>query len=101
MDNRLYINHLKIGKTSVTHKGKDLVTSLNSISYTNFVNSLNTLKYTVKKIPAGYQHRADLLSNLFYGVPTNDWLLCLFNNIKDPFNELNVGDIILVPETRL
>lgn len=49
-------------------------------------------------IPAGYEHRPDLISNLFYDTVTKDWLIMMFNNIKDPFQELNVGDRVLLPK---
>ncbi|MEY3311501.1 MAG: Base plate wedge protein 53, partial [Bacteroidota bacterium] len=42
------------------------------------------------------EHRADLISNLFYNTPTLDWLVCLSNNINDPFQQLNVGDEIKI-----
>jgi hypothetical protein len=53
--------------------------------------------YRVGYIPAGYEHRPDLISNLFYDTTSYDWLILMFNNIKDPFQELNVDDRILIP----
>jgi hypothetical protein len=38
-----------------------------------------------------------LISNLFYDTTSYDWLILMFNNIKDPFQELNVDDRILIP----
>jgi hypothetical protein len=49
-------------------------------------------------IPAGYEHRPDLISNLFYGSPKNWWLLMLVNSVEDPFEGFNVGDSILIPK---
>lgn len=97
MNKPSYINHYKIGYTQKVHRGRNIVTSLNSVPYQNFISNLNFTSFKKFQIPAGMGNRADLISNYFYGTPTNDWLICSFNNIKDPFNELNVGDIILIP----
>jgi glutathionyl-hydroquinone reductase len=92
-----YINHYKISNTVVTHKGKTIVTSLNS-KLDEFIDNLKNREFEVGYIPAGYEHRPDLISNLFYNTVTYDWMILMFNNIKDPFQELNVGDRILLPK---
>lgn len=94
-----YKNQLSRGFSTASHKNKTIFSSLASESFKNFYTSLNRVPYKVGYIPAGYEHRPDLISNLFYGTPTKDWFICYFNNIKDPFNELNVGDRILIPDT--
>lgn len=86
-----------MGYSTVTHKNKKLVTSLNSDQFEGFLSNLDKRNYKVGYIPAGYEHRADLISNLFYNTPSLDWLICYFNNISDTFNQLNVGDRILIP----
>ena len=55
-------------------------------------------EYEVGYVPAGYEHRPDLISNVFYGTPRNWWLLMLVNNINDPFEGFNVNDKILIPK---
>lgn len=92
-----YSNQYSIGHTKVFHKNKVIATSLNSNSFENYYVEMNNKSYDVGYIPAGYEHRPDLISFLFYGTPTNDWLICYINNIDDPFNKLNVGDKILLP----
>lgn len=92
-----YINHYKISNTVVDHKGKTVVTSLNS-KLDEFIKNLENREIEVGYIPAGYEHRPDLISNLFYNTVTYDWMILMFNNIKDPFQELNVGDRILLPK---
>jgi len=92
-----YINHYNIGYEVVPHKGKNIVTSLNS-SFESYVLDMNSFEYEVGYIPAGYEHRPDLISYLFYDTVTYDWLITMFNNISDPFQELNVGDRILIPK---
>lgn len=92
-----YLNHLKIDNEKVNHKNKTIVTTLNSSKFEKFLNDLYNFEFNLGVIPAGYEHRADLISNLFYGTPTLDWVICWVNNIKDPFQQLNSGDIIKIP----
>ena len=92
-----YSNHYNIGVTTVKHKGKTIVTSLNSIQFESNINSIYQRNFKSGKIPTGYDHRPDLISNLFYSTVTNDWIILAFNNIKDPLQELNPGDTILIP----
>lgn len=91
-----YINHYTLGNTSVSHKGK-VITVSNSQTVASYLSLLEGKQFTVGVIPAGYEHRPDLISNLFYGTVTKDWVIVMFNNIKDPFQELNAGDRILIP----
>lgn len=92
-----YYNHHVKGFERISHKEKTIVTSNTSVSFENFIKNMRNVPFKVGYIPAGYEHRADLIADLFYDNPTLDWLVLLFNNIKDPFNELNVGDRILIP----
>lgn len=80
-----------------THKGKNIASSLNS-SLSDFFSKLESLEFEVGYIPAGYEHRPDLISNLFYNTVTLDWLICMFNNVSDPLQQLNVNDRILIPK---
>jgi len=92
-----YINHLSKGFEVIRHKDKDVTVSVTSNEFLDFVTSLKLKSFQIGYIPAGYEHRADLISDLFYDTPTYDWLICYFNNISDPFNQLNLGDRILIP----
>lgn len=89
-----YKNHLKLGHRTVIHKGKQVATSLNSSQFIKYIESLKDFDYSVGIIPPGFEHRADKISELFYGTPELDWLVCWTNNISDPFQQLNVGDRI-------
>ena len=91
-----FINHYTVGSTQAEHRGKIITTSLHT-GVDEYLKSLESAKIEVGYIPAGYEHRPDLISNLFYDTVTKDWLILMFNNIKDPFQELNVGDRILIP----
>lgn len=91
-----YINHLSLGSQSTVHKDKKLVKSEpNKIN--DFLNSVNVERVEVVYIPAGYEHRPDLISFNFYNTVKNDWLIMMYNNISDPFQQLNVGDRLLIP----
>lgn len=92
-----YINHYTFAVDFKDHKNKVIATSLNT-DFDNFIINMNDTEYEVAYIVDGYQHRPDLISDLFYNTVTNDWMIMMFNNIKDPFQELNVGDRILIPK---
>jgi hypothetical protein len=92
-----YINHYRLGGGIVSHKGKNIFISDNA-TLTDYLKTLESMKVDAVIIPAGYEHRPDLISDLFYGTVTKDWLIMMFNNIKDPFQELNVGDKLLLPK---
>jgi len=92
-----YSNQLSKGFSKTFHKNKNVISTLDSSNFELFFGSMNNITFSVGFIPTGYEHRPDLISNLFYGTPLLDWFICYFNNIKDPFNELNVGDRILIP----
>ena len=92
----LYKNHLKSGYVEYLHKGKPVVSSLNSISFQNFIESLDEIPARVGTIPPGFEHRADKIADLFYENAALDWLVCWTNNVSDPFQQLNVGDRIRI-----
>jgi hypothetical protein len=92
-----YLNHHSIDYYEVTHKGKKIVTSLHS-KVTDYLDSLKLGDVEIGFIPAGYENRPDLISNLFYDTVSKDWMIMMLNNIKDPFQDLNVNDRILLPK---
>ena len=89
-------NSLKIGLNEVIHKNKRVASNLTSSEFRDFNKSLEGSNYKVGTIPPGYEHRADKISDLFYGTPSLDWLVCWTNNVSDPFQQLNVGDRIKI-----
>lgn len=91
-----YYNHLGIGHELVLHKGKNIATSLNSSKFEDLIKSFDSSKFILFTIPMEFQRRADLISNRVYGTPTYDWLICYYNNIGDPFQELATGKVIRV-----
>lgn len=92
-----YKNHLSIDFYQASHRNKKISTNLNSDEFEKFAKNLNSLNFTVGIVQPGYEHRADKISYLFYNTPELDWLICWYNNISDPFQQLNVGDQIKIP----
>ena len=96
MDNS---SHYFLGKRELVHKGRRTTTSVGVLGADSAIRDLHNLyRYDVGYILAGYEHRPDLISDIFYSTPEYWWLIMLFNNITDPFEELNVGDRILIPK---
>ena len=93
------ISHYMLGKTIFYHKDRPVSTSVGSIDADAAIASLDRIyEYDVGYIPAGYEHRPDLISDIFYDTPEYWWLLLLFNNIIDPFEGFRAGDRILIPK---
>ncbi len=92
-------SQFSLGSVDYTHKGKIIPSNVGSPVFDTFISNIeDTLELTVGHIPAGFEHRPDLISNLFYGNASYWWLIMLVNNIADPFEGLNVGDRILLPK---
>jgi len=83
----------------VKHKHATVTTIVNTPYFDNFILNMDQPQdYEVGYIPLGYEHRPDLISNLFYGTPKNWWLLMLVNNITDPFEGFKINERILIPK---
>jgi hypothetical protein len=69
--------------------------------FDNFLDNLDrSFEVEYGYVPAGFEHRPDLIANVFYGSPKNWWLLCVINNIVDPFEGFNVGERIAIPKLK-
>lgn len=87
------------GFVDYLHKGKTIRSSVgNSLQDLFSTNPKETYTFDIGIIPVGYEHRPDLISNVFYGTPNFWWLILSYNNINDPFEGLNIGDTILIPK---
>ncbi len=88
-----------IASNTVRHRGVLTKTIVNTPVYDSIISNLDSsYAYDVGYIPAGYEHRPDLISNLFYGSPSNWWLLMLVNSINDPNEGFKQNDRILIPK---
>ena len=85
----------------VRHREVVTNTIVNSYRFDTILEDLDdAYDYEVGYVPAGYEHRPDLISNVFYGSPKNWWLLMLVNGISDPFEGFNQNDAILIPKIK-
>ena len=91
-----YNNHLSMGIQDKIFKDKKVASSNNSSEFEMTLAHLNSSPRSIGTIPPGFEHRADLISDLFYGTPTFDWVVLWANNISDPFQQLNAGDRIVI-----
>ena len=83
----------------VRHRNVITTTIVNTPKFDSMLSNLDSAyEYEVGYVPNGYEHRPDLISNVFYGTPKNWWLLMLVNNISDPNEGFNVSDKILIPK---
>jgi len=87
-----------VGVNRVEHRGVITTTVLNVPEFDDLLENLsNKYEYEVGYVPAGYEHRPDLISHIFYGSPKNWWLLCVVNGISDPFEGFQTNQRILIP----
>jgi len=87
-----------LGSEIYKFNNKEVKSILGNEDADNFMEHRGEMySYNVGWIPAGYEHRPDLISSVYYGTSTFWWMILLFNNITDPFEGLNVGDRILIP----
>ena len=86
------------GSIVLKHKDKYVTTSLGSLDYEVFLNTLDFKSSHRGKIPPMTDQRPDLISNIFYSTPGYWWYIMQYNGITDPFEELKAGDIINIPE---
>ena len=83
----------------VRHRNVLTTTIVNTPKFDSILSDLDSAyEYEVGYVPNGYEHRPDLISNVFYGTPKNWWLLMLVNSISDPNEGFKVNDKILIPK---
>ena len=93
------VSHYTLGEVYTIHKTKRLRTAVGSPGFDMSSEEIRE-KYSsfdIAYVITGYEHRPDLISNIFYKTPEYWWLILLYNNIDDPFEGLNVGDQIKIP----
>ena len=84
------------GVEYLTHKGKTTTTSVGS-DYDNMVMTLNSVPSRSGRIPAMFKERPDLISDTFYDSPGYWWYPMQFNSYFDPFEDLQAGAAISIP----
>ena len=85
------------GYIDLYHKGRNVSTTVGSVLYENGIISLGGIPAVEKFVPAGYDHRPDLIANLFFDGPSSWWLVMELNGLSDPFDSLKLGERIMLP----
>ena len=84
----------------IIHKGKKITTSVGSnvyeINYTG-TKPIALTNHTTGNVAQGYEHRPDLIADLFYNTSKDWWKVCEINNVFDVFENLKSGDRIYLP----
>ena len=86
------------GMVEIVHRGKKVTTSVGTAMDDIILNMENSYRFKKGKVPIFHEHRPDLVSDVFYDSPRYWWLILQFNGFEDPFEYLNSGDDILIPE---
>lgn len=86
------------GMVEVKHRGKTVTTSVGTTMDDIIVNLEKTYSFQKGKVPVFHKHRPDLISDIFYDSPKYWWFILQFNEINDPFTDLNPGDDIFIPD---
>ena len=88
------------GFVEIEHRGVKMRTSVGSSEYEKVFgdsSSQEDFRYVNGKIAAGYEHRPDLIANLFMESPSSWWVVCERNAIFDVFEQLKPGEEIKLP----
>ena len=83
--------------TETLHKNKKVKDITASNTWEGYQDMLLALPKKYMIIPAGMEARADLLSHHAYGTSDFWWVICVANNVIDPFEQLTAGKQITVP----
>ena len=88
------------GYITIDHKGHRIPTTVGSLAYESIFGGLRSFRnfpVTLGNIPTGYEHRPDLIADLWLKTPSSWWLICERNNIFDTFEQMNAGDRLNIP----
>lgn len=84
------------GKVDLKHKGRVTTTSVGS-EQDQEVAQLQNKPMKLGTVPNMFDNRPDLISNVFYDTPGYWWYIMQANGITDPFEQLNPGEPINIP----
>jgi|TARA_R100001530_G_scaffold19810_1_gene16648 hypothetical protein len=96
--NPLETSRYKQGAVTYFHKGKTVISTLGSESFDNYIKDASKGEFALGRVPAGYEARPDLISQLFFGDTDSWWKLMIINSLNDPFEALKVGNQLLLPK---
>jgi len=81
----------------VVFKDKSTKEIISSKGWNSYAENLDLLPKKTMVIPAGLEGRPDLISYHAYGIVDYWWVVCVANNIIDPFEQLKEGKQIKIP----
>jgi len=81
----------------INHKGRLVTTSVGS-KYDDFLIRLNGVESRAGRVPPMFIGRPDLISDVFYDTPGYWWYPMQFNSYFDPFENLQAGATISIPD---
>jgi|TARA_A100000172_G_scaffold41301_3_gene25214 hypothetical protein len=87
------------GYTVLEHRGKRTTTSVGS-NFDQYLPVMYQASNKEGRIPPECGNRPDAIADIFYDSPGYWWYVMQYNGISDPFEQLNRGDRILIPELR-
>jgi hypothetical protein len=87
----------RYGKNQITHKGKEINIITSVRGWENSSKNIKALPSRIGVVPNGMEGRPDLISHSIYGTTANWWVICVANDIIDPFEELKAGNKIKLP----
>jgi len=88
-----------LGKIEPIHRDRPTAIAAGSTGFDISEIDLEALyNFEIAYVIPGYEHRPDLISDIFYDTPEYWWLILFYNNIDDPFEGLNIGDQIKIPK---
>lgn len=91
------MSHYEIGSSDYEHRGVKVRSIVGNEQADNFIARIDLLNLADGFIPPGYEHRPDLISNLFYSSPAYFWYIALTSNLPDAFEDFVVGKRIKIP----
>lgn len=87
----------KYGFNFLEHKGYRLKNITSTAGWENSAANLKARPANIAVVPNGMAGRPDLISHSIYGTTSNWWIICVVNDIIDPFEELIPGKKIKIP----
>ena len=93
-----YSSRYDFGVKTITHKGKEITTSINTTFMDNIESTMSVGAHSIGKVKQYIAHRPDTISDIFYNSSSYWWYLLMYNNINDPFEGFNTSDKILIPK---
>ncbi len=81
----------------LSFKGKSTKEIVSTRGWTTYSTNIKNVPAKLLVLPAGFEGRPDLLSYEVYGTTDYWWVICLANDIIDPFEQFKAGKQIKVP----